>query len=237
MSNSFFRFKQFTVHQERCAMKVGTDGVLLGAWANLDGARAILDVGCGSGLVALMAAQRAPGAIIHAVEIDKEACEQARENIDRSPWRDRVSLFEGPVQQFQPPRSYDVILCNPPFFVRSTPSPRPGKNIARHCETLTHEELLVAAGRMIADGGTLQVILPVAEAERFARHAVSPTAGWRVNKTALVLPNPGKAPKRLLLLLAREEKTPEQETLIIENNRHDYHESYRALTRDFYLNT
>ncbi|MDR0766308.1 MAG: methyltransferase [Odoribacteraceae bacterium] len=233
MSNSFFKFKQFTIHQERCAMKVGTDGVLLGAWACLEGARTILDVGCGSGLIALMAAQRTPEAIVHAVEIDRNAREQAVENVAGSPWRDRVSIFEGAVQQFQPPCPYDVILCNPPFFTRSTPSPRPGKNIARHCETLTHEELLVAAGRMITEGGTLQVILPVAEAERFTRHAAA--SRWHVNKIALVLPNPGKNPKRALLLLAREETTVERETLIIEIDRHHYHESYRELTRDFYL--
>ncbi|MDR2130061.1 MAG: methyltransferase [Odoribacteraceae bacterium] len=234
MPNSFFRFKQFTIYQERCAMKVGTDGVLLGAWADLERAASILDVGSGSGLIALMAAQRAPMAVIHAVEIDQEACGQARENIARSPWSDRVILFEGAVQQFQPACLYDVILCNPPFFVRSTPSPRPGKNIARHCETLTHEELLVVAERALAPGGTLQVILPVVEAERFSRHAVA--RQWYVNKTAHVLPTPGKAPKRVLLLLAREERPPVHETLIIEIERHDYHESYLNLIRAFYLN-
>lgn len=214
-------------------MKVGTDGVLLGAWADLRGAAAVLDVGCGSGLIALMVAQRAPAAIVHAVEIDRDAREQASENVARSPWNDRVSVFQRAIQQFQPPRPYDVILCNPPFFSRSTPSPVPGKNIARHCDALAHEELLDAAGKMIAPGGTLQVILPVDGAERLGKQAAG--RQWHVNKIARVLPNPGKPPARVLLLLAREEKPLEQETIIIEIARHHYHESYRALTRDFYL--
>ncbi|MDR1274651.1 MAG: methyltransferase [Odoribacteraceae bacterium] len=233
MPNSFFRFKQFVIHQERCAMKVGTDGVLLGAWADLDRATSILDVGSGSGLIALMAAQRAPAAIVHAVEIDEEACAQARENIAGSPWPDRVLVFEGAIQQFQPARHYDAILCNPPFFVRSTPSPRAEKNIARHCETLTHEELLEVARRLLAPGGSLQIILPVAEAERFMQHVAD--RQWHVNKIAPVLPTPEKAPKRVLLLVAREETPAREETIIIETSRHHYHESYLKLTRDFYL--
>jgi tRNA1Val (adenine37-N6)-methyltransferase len=214
-------------------MKVGTDGVLLGAWADIRQARSILDVGSGSGLIALMAAQRNPTATIHAVEIDEASCAQARENVARSPWPDRVFLFEGAIQQFHSPRHYDAILCNPPFFIRSTPSPLAGKNIARHCETLSHEELLDVARRLLAPGGALQLILPVAEASRFMQHAAA--RQWHVHKIASIIPTPGKAPKRTMLLVAREEKPVHEETIIIETLRHHYHESYLNLTRDFYL--
>ena len=214
-------------------MKVGTDGVLLGAWADLDEVERVLDIGSGSGLIALMAAQRAPSATVHAVEIDGESCAQARENFLRCPWHDRLSLFEGAIQQFVPPFLYDTILCNPPFFARSTPCPRPRENIARHCEILTHNELLVAAREILRPGGTLQVILPVAEAECFVRQALD--RRWYANKITSVLPNPGKAPRRALLLLSREERMSERETLIIEIARHEYHESFRSLIQDFYL--
>ncbi|MDR1415735.1 MAG: methyltransferase [Odoribacteraceae bacterium] len=234
MPNPFFNFKQFTIHQERCAMKVGTDGVLLGAWADLDGASRVLDVGSGSGLIALMAAQRAPEAIVHALEIDGEARAQAGENIAGSPWADRVALPGEDVRRFQPPFPYDTLLCNPPFFIRSTRSRLPGRSIARHCLTLTHEELLESAARLLTARGTLQVVLPVPEAERFTRLAA--TGGWHVNRLARVLPNPGKDPKRLLLTLSREEKSTIEETIIIEIARHAYHESFVALVRDFYLN-
>jgi tRNA1Val (adenine37-N6)-methyltransferase len=233
MHGTVFRFKQFTIHQERCAMKVGTDGVLLGAWASLEGVTSLLDVGTGTGLVALMAAQRAPGATVHAVEIDPAACSQARENIARCPWASRVTLFEGPVQQFIPPLPYDTILCNPPYFTRSTPSPDAARGIARHCETLAREELLDVAGRAMAPGGSLQVILPVDEGERFV--ALAAGRGWHLARLTTVRPTPGKPPKRVLLRLAREVAPAPRDEIVLEIARHARHESHRALTRDFYL--
>lgn len=148
MGNSYFQFKQFIVRQEKCAMKVGTDGVLLGAWADIRDKKHILDIGTGSGLIALMAAQRNPKTKIHAIEIDPEAYSQAKENITSSPWADRIELFLGAIQQFSPENGYDAILCNPPFFIRSTPTPFSGTNFGKalhnlisrrsfHCRTKT----------------------------------------------------------------------------------------------------
>lgn len=234
MGNSYFQFKQFIVHQEKCAMKVGTDGVLLGAWADIRDKKRILDIGTGSGLIALMAAQRNPIAEVHAIEIDPEAYSQAKENIINSPWNDRIKLFLGAIQQFSPGNGYDAILCNPPFFIHSTPTPLPERTLARHCTTLSHEDLFIAVQKLLLPGGLFYAILPVAEAENFIGYIK--TQKWFINKLTKVLPNPGKAPKRLLMQISDRETLYQEEVLIIETERHVYHESYKNLTVDFYLN-
>ncbi|KIO43148.1 tRNA1(Val) (adenine(37)-N6)-methyltransferase [Sanguibacteroides justesenii] len=235
MGNSYFQFKQFIVRQEKCAMKVGTDGVLLGAWADIRDKKHILDIGTGSGLIALMAAQRNPKTKIHAIEIDPEAYSQAKENITSSPWADRIELFLGAIQQFSPENGYDAILCNPPFFIRSTPTPSLERTLARHCTTLSHEDLFIAVQKLLLPGGSFHVILPVTEAESFIGHIK--TQKWFVNKLTKVLPNPGKAPKRLLMQISDRETIYQEDVLIIETERHVYHESYKNLTMDFYLNS
>ena len=138
MANDYFQFKQFTIRQEKCAMKVGTDGVLLGAWADVTQARRLLDIGTGTGLIAIMAAQRNPELIIDAIEIDPAAFEQARENANNTPWRERIHIFQGKVQTFAPAYKYDTIVCNPPFFINSTKnrhSIAPWPGIAKHYRT------------------------------------------------------------------------------------------------------
>ena len=139
-----FRFKQFTIHQERCAMKVGTDGVLLGAWA--EGGKAILDIGTGTGLIACMMAQRFPDATVQAIEIDEAACQQARENVTASPFLDRIFITNTSLQEFvselpQHQQQYDCIVCNPPYFVNSMKAPDSQRSIARHTDTLPSPHL------------------------------------------------------------------------------------------------
>lgn len=144
MANDYFQFKQFTIRQERCAMKVGTDGVLLGAWTDVTHARRLLDIGTGTGLIAIMAAQRNPELIIDAIEIDPAAFEQARENANSTSWRERIHLFQGEVQAFAPPHKYDIIVCNPPFFINSTKNPELNRTlagIAKHYHTRIFSKL------------------------------------------------------------------------------------------------
>ena len=233
MANDYFQFKQFTIRQGGSAMKVGTDGVLLGAWADVEGCERILDVGTGTGLIAIMAAQRAPLASVDAIEIDPLSSEQAASNARACPWSDRIRVHQGAVQDFHPAVRYDLLLCNPPFFVRSTPTPERARTIARHCETLTHEDLLRVADRLLIPSGRLCLILPVPETQNFVRFARG--REWFVNKLTNVFPTPLKARKRCLLSLSRRESPCQEDAIIIETEPRKYHESFRRLIWDFYL--
>lgn len=228
-----FRFKQFTIHQDRCAMKVGTDGVLLGAWAMLEQAERILDIGTGLGLIALMAAQRNPSAQIDAIEIEPQAYMQAQENVSASPWPGRIRLHRVALQEFEAPYPFDCIVCNPPFFVNSTKTPDENRTLARHSDTLPHTELAGHAARLLAPGGNFCVILPVNEANEFIRYAQgSQLYPTRVTR---ILPTPEKTPKRKLIQFTKWQKPCNENDLIIELSRHQYSEEYIRLTRSFYL--
>ena len=211
-------------------MKVGTDGVLLGAWAELEEAASILDIGTGTGLIA---AQRNAQARIDALEIEPAACQEAAHNIRISPWAERIRLYPQALQAFFPAIGYDCILCNPPFFVHSTPAPDNGRSLARHTGTLPHTELIVHAERLLTPHGKFQVILPVEEACQLIAYARRYHLFPR--KITRVHPNPGKAPKRLLIQLTRQALPPVETDLIVELSRHHYSEEYIALTREFYL--
>lgn len=229
-----FQFKQFTIRQDHTPMKVGTDGVLLGAWADTEKAHTILDVGCGTGIIALMSAQRNPHARIDAIEIEPNACRQAAENIQASPWKERIHVWPSALQTFSPPCLYDCIVCNPPFFINSTKAPDQGRTLARHSDTLPHAELLEHTSRLLAADGTLCVILPAGDAEVFLRQAVN--SGLHAQHLTWVHPTPGKPPKRCLMRIGRKPTTaPTEEHLTIEISRHQYTEEYIRLTRAFYL--
>ena len=221
------------IRQDKCAMKVGTDGVLLGAWADLTAACRLLDIGTGTGLIAIMAAQRNPDLQIDAVEIDPVACEQAKANVQDSPWKERIRLFQGRVQDFKPTDLYDIITCNPPFFINSTKNPGLSRTLARHCETLSHEDILNVAEELLSPEGKLCVILPIPEAEHFITLAQS--RKWFVNKSTTIHPTPNKPPKRKLLEISKKQENTENKTIILEIERHVYHETYAQLTKDFYL--
>lgn len=234
--NDYFQFKQFLIRQGQTAMKVGTDGVLLGAWAKLENASFILDIGTGTGLLALMAAQRNPQAHIEAVEIDSAAYLQASQNIASSPWSNRIVLHHLSIFDFSPSCRFDCILCNPPFFLNSTPTPDPSRTTARHCNEFNHTDLLSLAPRLLAPQGKLNLILPVTEAENLLRQA--PQHSAILTRITRVKPTPQKAPKRYLLEFSFSHPVvPESDELIIEYSRHNYSPEYQKLTRDFYLNT
>ena len=237
MPKHTFAFRQFTIRQDRCAMKVGTDGVLLGAWADVGGVKSALDIGTGTGLIALMLAQRAPAAVIHAVEIDRESALQARENADASPWADRVKVIDSPIQVFaeNPPVQYDLIVSNPPFFRDSLKSIRAGRNIVRHTETLSFGDLVKAVSGLLAPGGRFCFILPPGEALVFERIALS-SALFKTRYREM-RSRPGKPVERVLMQLERESRPPVCEPVLTlhPDDSGQRSEEYAALTSAFYL--
>lgn len=238
MANNYFKFKKFTVHQDGSAMKVGTDGVLLGAWASVQGAGRILDVGTGSGLIAMMMAQRTDDfSIIDALEIEGGAYQQAVDNIQSCPWFSRINAIHQSFQDYYKCSSlrYHHIVSNPPFFLNGVKAPDESRNKARHSDYLPFEQLLQGAKKLLTPQGLLSVILPVEEGELFIRLAGE--TGFYMTRQAKILPNPGKAPKRYLMEFSLINKMCITSAMAVENGqRHHYTPEYVSLTKDFYLN-
>lgn len=232
MGNTF-TFKQFSIKQDRCAMKVGTDGVLLGAWAN--GGQHILDIGTGTGVIALMMAQRYPQARVDGVEIDADAAEQASVNITASPFADRVMVHPIALQQFCPQMSYDAIVANPPFFLNSLRNPDKGRAMARHADSLPFRDLVHFAAKWLTADGELSVIVPVEVLESFTAEAY--LSGFRMCRKVMVKTTPRKPFKRCLISFSKGGKATatrtEEQTLL--NPDGSCSEWYQLLTKDFYL--
>ena len=230
-----FTFKQFHIDHSRCAMKVGTDGTLLGAWVRLpDTTRSILDIGTGSGLIAIMAAQRSAEAHITAIDIDADCVAQARLNAEASPWGNRISVQHTSLQEFATEERFDVIVSNPPYFIDSLTSPDAGRTTARHTATLPFEELVSGVKRLLTPDGHFSLILPTVEAERF----ISAARGILfLSRRCDVFPKPSAAVKRVMMEFSLSPQLPPlSEQLTIESDtHHDYTPAYRALTQDFYL--
>ena len=237
MRRGGFTFKQFHIDHSRCAMKVGTDGTLLGAWATLPPhAKKILDIGTGSGLIAIMAAQRHPTAKITAIDIDKDCVMQATENAVASPWAERIEVIETPLQEYSPEEKFDVIISNPPYFADSMHSPDRQRTTARHTASLSFKELTDGVLRLLADDGLFAVILPTAESELLLSASRGRLFTWR---RCEVWSTPESGARRIMLELKREppKDLAKKEKIIIEQGgRHVYSEEYKALTADFYLN-
>lgn len=237
MANDFFQFKKFTVWHDQCAMKVGTDGVLLGAWVAVDGAKRLLDIGTGTGLVALMLAQRSsPEARITAIEIDPHAADQANENVSRSPWAHRIDVKRQDIKSYVAAEKYDTIVSNPPYYKNALRCPDEQRSAARHDECLTYEQLLQAVSMLLEAKGEFTVVIPMDVAEEFqaaaARYALCPIRLLRIAT------KPGASPKRILITFAFESAhlgSLEEKELLVEKSRHCYSSEYIALTRDFYL--
>lgn len=215
-------------------MRVGTDGVLLGAWTNVEGAERILDIGAGTGLIALMLAQRSM-AMIDAVELHADAAADAADNFRRSPWSDRLRLIHDDFRAFShsSPSKYDLVVSNPPFFVNSLKSANPDLAIARHTDTLGFAELIGGARRLLNPDGRLAVIIPFDSLEEFRETAR--LEGFYLRQLVRVIPKAGKQPKRVLLEFSLLPGYPEISELIIHHSLTDYTPEYSALTRDFYL--
>ncbi len=238
--NNGFRFKRFAIEQSEATMKVGTDGVLLGAWARVEPSfRRYLDVGTGTGVIALMLAQRTErfgGVHVDAVEVDGASARQAAQNAASSPWRDAVSVVCADVRTFAAPAGYDHIVANPPWFVESLHCPSPERTRARHADLLPFDELIRAVRRLLTGRGGFSVVLPADGHERFVAEAVR--QGLSLARRTTVFSLPDLPPKRVLLELAAEDVVrPQEERLLIETGRAagDYTDEYRRLTGDFYL--
>jgi len=237
MANQYFEFKQFRIEQEKAAMKVGTDGVLLGAWVDVDGANTILDVGTGTGLIAIMLAQRTFGkAEIDAVEIDLEAYQQAVDNFNDCSWSSSIEATHISFQEFLKgnPKKYDMILSNPPYFRNGLNAKDLARTKARNADHLPLVDLISGARSLLNPSGILAVILPIEEGVLFEELAVA--AGFYLNRKCDVLPNPGKLAKRMLLEFCLIKVAPVYSELVVENGqRHIYSPEYINLTKDFYL--
>lgn len=236
MRGKGFTFKQFHIDHSKCAMKVGTDGTLIGAWASIPCEQCtILDIGTGTGLIAIMAAQRAQQTQIIGIDIDSDCIEQARENVAVSPWSERINIIHCPLQEFTSSKGLDVIISNPPYFVDSLLSPDEKRTTARHTMTLSFNDLCDGVLRLLAPNGTFALILPPAEAERF----LSVVRGRLfLTRRCDVWSTPESGIKRVMMELQMQPPTelPKIEKLIIEDSGPmGYSAEYRQLTRDFYL--
>ena len=232
MAASTFQFKQFTIAQDRCAMKVGTDGVLLGAWARAREGGRVLDIGCGTGLISLMVAQRFPGSGVTGVEVDAEAARQARENVAGSPFASRVEILQGDVRDFE--GSFSTIVCNPPFFTERVVSPCEGRRLARSTCSLSFGDLWESVCRLLLPDGLFNVIIPTSE--RVAFHTFALEHGFSLWQSCAVQTVPAKAPKRVLLCYVRGECTPlPPQHLVLQDADDSRSADLSRLTADFYL--
>jgi tRNA1Val (adenine37-N6)-methyltransferase len=232
-----FTFKKFSIEQNRCAMKIGTDGVLLGAWAPLEqNPFSILDIGTGTGIIALMLAQRSTAQQIDALEIDENAYEQATDNFENSPWNDRSFCFHAGLDEFmeEPEDEYDLIVSNPPFYAEDYKTNNEQRDLARFQDALPFEDLIEAADLLLSENGILAVIIPFKEEERFM--AIAKEFELYPIKITRVKGTPTTEIKRSLLAFKRYELPAlDSDELIIETARHQYTPEYIELTKEFYL--
>ncbi|WP_438425825.1 tRNA1(Val) (adenine(37)-N6)-methyltransferase [Aquimarina macrocephali] len=231
-----FIFKDFTIHQDRCAMKVGTDGVLLGAWVPISNAiTSILDIGAGTGVIALMTAQRSQAEVIDAIEIDADAYEQAVENFEASSWGDRLFCYHASFQEFvaEIDDQYDLLISNPPFYAEDYKTSDAKRDMARFEDALPFEHLLIGASRLLSDKGRFAMIIPYKEESRIIDIAAQ--VNLFPQKITRVKGTPASEIKRSLLLFGRDQMDFEADELIIETQRHQYTDAYIKLTKAFYL--
>ena len=237
MANPWFAFKLFTVYHNQCAMKVGTDGVLLGAWIITSGVQTLLDVGTGSGLIALMCAQRSE-AFIEAVEIDEKAFNQAVDNCRNSPWNNRIQVFHGPFQQFArlSEKKYDLIVSNPPYFRNSLKPQTSARMRARHDVHLNYESLIYWSATLLSPKGRLGVIVPFDDATHFTELAY--LSGLYPLRLTKVIPHAGKTYTRCLAEYSKRMDVSciTDELVIKREDRNEYTDDFKSLTGDFYLN-
>lgn len=232
-----FKFKQFALNQDRCAMKIGTDAVLLGAWCPIDNTpKSILDIGAGTGILALMLAQRTNADQIDALEIDEEAYEQCVENFEGSPWADKLFCYHAGLDEFvdDPEDEYDLIISNPPFYSEDSKTSDEQRDLARFQDAMPFDDLIEAADLLLSENGTFAVVIPYKEEDRFielcAEYELYPVKATRVKgsyKTPIV--------RSLLAFKRFELSVLTADELVVEINRHEYTDDYINLTQDFYL--
>lgn len=234
---SVFHFKQFSIQQGETAMKVGTDGVLLGAWVaeGLMGKK-VLDIGTGTGIIAIMLAQKNPEAQIDAIERDEKAFRQASGNVAICPWSNNIHVYHIDLAQYvlSSTYTYDTIVCNPPYFIKGWQVDHPGRKLARDAEHLPHDLLIDASKQLLTADGNLWIVLPKQEGELFITAALQKQL-YCGNKT-LVFTKPGIDAKRLLLRFSKQKTDTQENALLIADEQNNYTDAYKSLTKDFYLN-
>lgn len=233
MAKDYFDFQQFRVYHDKCAMKVGTDGVLLGAWGSIGDARRVLDVGTGSGLIALMVAQRSPEAHIDAIDVEESAVQQATENARISPFADRIVVKHADVREYECTEAYDAVFCNPPYYPEDTLPPDTGRALARNSALLPFSELVKAVCRLMAPKGVFSACLPMQAIDSFVTeclvHDLYPFRQCNVQTVAR------KHPKRVLVSFSFDRTLPLEITSIILQEGDKKSEAYLDLARGFYL--
>ncbi len=232
MSNDYFRFKQFCIHHDRCAMKVGTDGVLLGAWGGVEGRR-ILDIGTGTGLIALMAAQRNPEAKVWGVDIDEEAIFQARENIVESPFCSRIECILQDVLAFETEELFDAILCNPPFFTEDTLPDDKSRALARNNKNLPFPLLIKKVAELLAEDGLFSLVVPSGLVQEIVGLCLE--NGLHLVRRCQVRTTAQKPPRRTLLAFSRQNMKCDEQVLCLMDKDGSRSAQYQELTNDFYL--
>lgn len=234
-----FQFKHFRVHQDKSAMKIGTDGVLLGAWAGKDtDPESILDIGAGTGVIALQMAQRFDAETIDAVELDENAFLQTVENFERSDWADRLFCYHSSFQEFahefaQDGEGYQLVVSNPPFYTATNEASNKARTMARFTSALDFNDLLTGVDKILAKDGIFAVVIPFSEESNFI--AMAQNNSLCLSRRCRVQGTPTSEVKRSLLEFGRSDKVIAEESLTIEVSRHQYTESYRALVQDFYV--
>lgn len=234
MANNYFSFKEFTIYQDKSAFKVGTDGVLLGATAEVSGRKKILDIGAGTGLISIMLAQRCDAEII-SIEPDPESYIQASENVKLCKWSGRIKVLNTDIQSFHnDSEKFDLIVTNPPYYSDSLKNPDPRKSAARHNDSLTTDEMLEGVSNLLDEDGLFQVIMPYVEGNIFIADAQH--YGLYCNSIMKIRPLPTSEIRRLIMTFSRERLKVTERFLTIEHGRrHEFTEEYINLTKDFYL--
>jgi len=231
-----FSFKEFIIQQDRCAMKIGTDGVLLGAWTSIaHNPFSILDVGTGTGILSLMLAQRSHAETIEAIEIDDAAFEQAAENFENSPWGDRLFCYHAGFNEFveEIDDEYDLIISNPPFYTENYKTENKQRDLARFSDALPFEHLLHGIAKLLSENGIASFIIPFTEEATFI--TIAEKTGLFPNRITRVKGTPITEIKRSLMSFSFTKTNIDTSELIIETSRHQYTEDYINLTKDFYL--
>ncbi|MBB6681656.1 methyltransferase [Aequorivita sp. 609] len=234
--NKPFQFKQFTIEQDRCAMQIGTDGVLLGAWVSIENNPfSILDIGAGTGVIALQLAQRSDAEMIDALEVDDNAYEQCVDNFENSPWGDRLFCYHASLGEFieEIEDKYDLIISNPPFYSEDYKTSDESRDLARFNDSLPFDDLIFSASQLLSEEGIFAVVIPRKEEEGFLKMAEQ--ENLFAKRICRVKGNETSQEKRSLIEFSFEKSTPKIENLTIETSRHKYTEEYISLVNEFYL--
>lgn len=235
MANPYFQFKKFIVYHDKCAMKVGTDGVLLGAWVGISSSKNILDIGTGTGLISFMLAQRLNyNCSIDAIDMEENAIIQVHENANRnaiSCIKIHLSSLQDYIKKSQ--TKYDLIVSNPPYFTSSLQAPNYARTLARHNDSLSLKELIYLASNLLSETGRIAIIYPYSDKELILKY--SELCGLYITRLTSVKGDASKSYKRVLVELSKRKQSFQENELIIEESRNNYTEDFKALVKEFYI--